>query len=200
MSLRWWRFTPKTVVAPRLWCDGGIRASNGNAPRQLLVRPSSPTQDALCGTQLGRRLENVPHSNTINLFHLPRLSQGIRAQWGNSAAVEKMYTFFSQCLSIAAWTLLDRKNSSILPERRTDSVAMELGHYGIDVAELVETRFAGDVNLMWTTTLSTPRTTRLLLTKYHWQLVICCSGTDRMVLLFNVFIENERMNRVGAYM
>ena len=25
VSLRWWRFWPKTVVAPRLQCDGGIR-------------------------------------------------------------------------------------------------------------------------------------------------------------------------------
>ena len=24
VSLRWWRFSPKTVVAPRLRCDGGI--------------------------------------------------------------------------------------------------------------------------------------------------------------------------------
>ena len=56
----------------------------------------------------------------------------------------------SQCLSIAAWnvrTLLDRKTNNTRPERRTAIVAMELERYGIDIAALSETRFAGDGQL-----------------------------------------------------
>ena len=56
----------------------------------------------------------------------------------------------SQCLSIAAWnvrTLLDRKKNNSSPERRTAIVAMELERYGIGVAALSETRFAGDGKL-----------------------------------------------------
>ena len=55
----------------------------------------------------------------------------------------------SHYLSIAAWnvrTLLDKKKSNTRPERRTAIVAMELERYGLDIAALSETRFAGKVN------------------------------------------------------
>ena len=55
-----------------------------------------------------------------------------------------------QCLSIAAWnvrTLLDRKTNNTRPERRTAIVAMELQRYGIDIAALSETRYAGEGQL-----------------------------------------------------
>ena len=53
-------------------------------------------------------------------------------------------------MSIAAWnvrTLLDRKKNNTRPERRTATVAMEFERYGIDIAALRQTRFAGDGQL-----------------------------------------------------
>ena len=43
--------------------------------------------------------------------------------------------------------LLDRKTNNTRPEIRTAIVAMELQRYGIDIAALSETRFAGEGQL-----------------------------------------------------
>ena len=125
VSLRWWRFSPKTVVAPRLRCDGGIRKTTGDVTTVMAVLTTHRSGTA---PQVCRGYNKLKHNacagfwkevNTHNCKKKAPLSNNIDVCFGPSDIIEMWWGHFQDIFN-------DVSNLQINNMSRTDSIASVL--------------------------------------------------------------------------